>query len=110
MTKSRNSLGNTEINRIREYTLAVSLLLAFIIFIYGGYLPPVSNGPSPSAPLYANPYSDLKLSAKSVFVYDLKGKRELYSYNGNAQLPLASLTKIMTVITALPLLQKGVTI
>lgn len=110
MTTTSSNSDNARISRLREYLLATSALLAFFIFIYGSYLPPVLRGTSFSTPSFVSPYSDLSLSAKSVYVYDLKGKRELYAYNGNAQLPLASLTKIMTVVTALPLLQEGVTI
>ncbi|MSU55390.1 MAG: D-alanyl-D-alanine carboxypeptidase [Candidatus Taylorbacteria bacterium] len=51
-----------------------------------------------------SPFRNLQLSARSAYVYDMKGKKEIFSRNGSAQLPLASLTKVMMAITALSLL------
>jgi serine-type D-Ala-D-Ala carboxypeptidase (penicillin-binding protein 5/6) len=41
------------------------------------------------------------LEAKSAFVWDITHQRALYSHNASAQLPLASLTKLMTSLVAL---------
>lgn len=49
-------------------------------------------------------FDSLQLEAKAVYVYDVVDKRELYGRNSDAQLPLASLTKVMTAVTALSLL------
>ena len=49
---------------------------------------------------YQNPFTPLKLDAKAVYVYDTVDKKVLYEYNSNASLPLASLTKLMTAVTA----------
>lgn len=46
-----------------------------------------------------NMFSSLPLKAKAVYVYDVKEKRVLYAKNEEAQLPLASLTKIMMAAT-----------
>jgi len=46
------------------------------------------------------PFEALELEARSVFVWDINNKKELYSKNADAPLPLASLTKIMTALTA----------
>lgn len=46
------------------------------------------------------PFENLTLKAKSVYVLDVKTGNVLYSRNEDAKLPLASLTKIMTVIVA----------
>ncbi len=40
------------------------------------------------------------LQAQSAVVYDLNSKQVLFEKNANAQLPLASLTKLLTVLTA----------
>lgn len=40
------------------------------------------------------------LSARAAIVYDLTTGKELYAQNANAQLPLASLTKLLTVYAA----------
>jgi serine-type D-Ala-D-Ala carboxypeptidase (penicillin-binding protein 5/6) len=45
-------------------------------------------------------FSDIILEAKAAYVYDLNHKTVLYEKNAQAQLPLASLTKIMTALIA----------
>lgn len=47
-----------------------------------------------------NPFEEINLEAKSAFVWDVINQREVYSRNGDLPLPLASLTKVMTAITA----------
>lgn len=42
-----------------------------------------------------------EIQAKSVLMYDLKENKVIYEKNANAQVPMASLTKIMTAIVAL---------
>lgn len=49
----------------------------------------------------ANPYQGLELDAKAAYVLDVKAKKHLFAKNALQILPLASLTKIMTAITAL---------
>ena len=44
--------------------------------------------------------STLPLSAASVYVYDVRAKRALYSKNPDTVLPLASITKLMTALIA----------
>lgn len=48
-----------------------------------------------------NIFMELPLEAKAVYVYDVKNDNMLFGAFENTQLPLASLTKMMTVITAL---------
>ena len=48
----------------------------------------------------ANSFAGTNLEAKSSFVWDVVNKSEMFSKNADLALPLASLTKIMTVITA----------
>lgn len=50
--------------------------------------------PQPSA------FDDIKLSAKAAIVYDLTTGEVLYEKNAEAQLPLASLTKLLTLYAA----------
>ncbi len=73
---------------------------------------------SPSAPSLeprailpvSNPFSEVSLEAKAAYVFDAKTGKELYSLNSETLLPLASLTKIMTAITALSLVPEGMAI
>ena len=45
-------------------------------------------------------YASIPLEAKAAIVYDLATKQVLYAKNADAQLPLASLTKLLTVYAA----------
>lgn len=47
-----------------------------------------------------NPFENLKLEAKAAYVFDIKNNRSVFAKNASEQLPLASLTKIMTVVVA----------
>lgn len=51
-------------------------------------------------------FSDLSLGASAVYVLDLSTGTVLYEKNAGAQLPLASLTKLMTSLVAAELLPK----
>lgn len=46
-------------------------------------------------------YPAPKFSAKSVLIYDPESNADLYTENVNAQLPIASLTKLMTALVAM---------
>src|SRR5262249_45979479 len=48
----------------------------------------------------SNAYEEMKLSAKAAIVYDLSTGKVLYEKNAEAQLPLASLTKLLTLYAA----------
>ena len=47
-----------------------------------------------------DPFLSVDLTARAAFVWDIKNKTPLYARNENAQLPLASLSKIMTALIA----------
>lgn len=47
-----------------------------------------------------DPFKDIKLEAKAVVVWDVINQREIFAKNPDLPLPLASLTKVMTAITA----------
>jgi D-alanyl-D-alanine carboxypeptidase len=50
--------------------------------------------------VYADPFKDIELSAKSAIVWDVKEGRAIYSHNPDMLMPLASLTKVMMAVTA----------
>ena len=89
----------------------VSLMLMGIasFFVVVQYLgasvaPPASQ--TASAVVAADPFIGVELEAKSAIVYDIKARKILFESNSNAQLPLASITKIMlalVVAESLPL-------
>lgn len=92
---------------MREVGIALvvtSLILAVFLFVPIGdpkkevatsqeTLPAV-EAPAPDA------YANLALTAQAAIVYDLATGQALYAKNADAQLPLASLTKLLAVYTA----------
>ncbi len=48
-------------------------------------------------------FENIEIEAKSAYILDIKENKILYTKNENAQLPLASITKLMTAIVALEL-------
>jgi D-alanyl-D-alanine carboxypeptidase len=83
--------------------LLSSLVLALFLFIP---LAPEKTSQAAAAVVSAAPdaYASVPLEAKAAIVYDLTNGQVLYSKNSDAQLPLASLTKLLTVYTALSVL------
>lgn len=80
--------------------LVASVLLAAFLFI------PSAPREAPSeavriAQSSADAFTAVPLEAKAAVVYDLSTGETLYSYNAEVQLPLASLTKLLTVYAAL---------
>jgi D-alanyl-D-alanine carboxypeptidase len=51
-----------------------------------------------------DPFVNLNVEGKSVLVYDIANKKAIYSKNADVVLPLASITKILTAVTAVELL------
>lgn len=88
---------------MREAGVALVLasgLLALFLFV------PLAPEKTVSAPLAAAPstipdaFAGIAVDAKAAIVYDLVTGETLYAKNADAQLPLASLTKLLTVYAA----------
>lgn len=90
-------------------TLAVTGVLLLFLF-------PTSPRQAPNALSAAviesvpSPFESVTLEAKAAYVLDANTGEELFSLNGDSQLPLASLTKVMTAVTALSLIPEYTTI
>ena len=89
--------------------LAASGLLALFLFV------PLSSGGEPSAPdpsvaAVPDAFAQIPVEAKAAIVYDLATGTALYEKNADAQLPLASLTKLLTVYAALSSLSENASI
>ncbi len=89
---------------MRETGIALifaSGILALFLFI------PFVSKKTPSTPITIatstapNAFARVPLEAKAAIVYDLALRETLYAKNADAQLPLASLTKLLTVYAAL---------
>ncbi len=76
-------------------------LLALFLFL------PVASPQTSSAaitiatPTIPNVFTQIAIEAKAAIVYDLATGETLYNKNADAQLPLASLTKLLTIYAAL---------
>ncbi|MDO8593291.1 MAG: serine hydrolase [bacterium] len=87
----------------------ITLLLASGILALFIFIPTISKQ-TVSAPItietstLPNAFADVPLEAKAAVVYDLITGEMLYAKNADAQLPLASLTKLLTVYAALAVL------
>lgn len=81
--------------------LFASGLLAFFLFV------PLSPRVAPAAPSAGktspapDAFAQIPVEAEAAIVYDLTTGETLYAKNADAQLPLASLTKLLTVYAAL---------
>ncbi|MDO8620193.1 MAG: hypothetical protein Q7R64_02490 [bacterium] len=91
-----------------EYFFWFAMVGVFFLFLFPqGAEPAVAHtGVASLGTLTApreNPYEKLELLGRAGYVYDLKNKKVLFEKNADDILPLASITKIMTAITALSL-------
>lgn len=109
--------GSDEVMRIPVFS-QLAVLAVIMLLIFGtGYIPKILARltPPPATPAetvtpnnqyttatntleVVNPFSAIALAAESVFVWDPTTDRVLYELNPDEQLPLASVTKLMTAL------------
>lgn len=100
--------NDTEENK-KIYAKLILMTVAFVVFVlllvptFGKQKNSVLNIASKPE----DPFANLELLAKAAYVFDLKTNRELYAREKDLQLPLASLTKVMTSLTALELIPQS---
>lgn len=95
---------------IPQLSIALGLLL---VVLGASYLPSglLSKPEPPTAPAAvpvaaeqaessADPYEHVALTARAAYVWDVREQRALYQKNASLELPLASLTKLMTALVA----------
>lgn len=81
-----------------------SIVLALFIFIPRSFDAPTPAPAVAIVPPAPDAFASTTLVAKAAIVYDLVTGETLYAKNADAQLPLASLTKLLTVYAALSVL------
>ncbi len=81
--------------------LFASLLLALFLFIPLGPRTITSAPTAVATSTTPNAFAHIIIDAQAAIVYDLSTGETLYAKNADAQLPLASLTKLLTVYAAL---------
>ncbi len=103
----RNFLNpeNKELDNQRLLNLGLLLILVLsLIFLVSLYASKGLRIHRPeSTVVIANPFEKIEIQAHSAIVYDIKRKKVLYEKNVDERMPLASLTKVMTAVTALDL-------
>ncbi len=90
----------------------LSVALGILVLIFGAsYIPELAKKdqiPEPppqeatvqEVPVIKDQFEDLSITAGAAYVWDVKNQRALYNKNAGAQLPLASVTKLMTTLVA----------
>lgn len=92
---------------------AVLALTVLIAPLFGGQKQDMPLAEAPTAPATVAPsvaFEDARVEAKAAIVYDLVTGEVLYEKNSRSQLPLASLTKLLTVYAASQTLPKDATV
>ncbi len=88
---------NSEINLAVTLGVALALIVAVsLIFSSAGERGDIST---PSE-VVKTPFPEVFIRAKAAYVYDIRNGEVLFSKNPDEGLPLASLTKVMTALTA----------
>ncbi len=89
---------------VRPIHKYAGLVLIFLLFIASAWFTAtfLSDSPGPiqqvAAAAIPDPFDSVMIEAESAYVLDLKTGRVLFSKNADAQLPLASLTKVALVL------------
>ncbi len=99
------------------YALNIFLIVSIIAvsFLIYSYREGVKAREAPVAQekvFNTDAFNNLKLEAKAAYVFDLAQNKVIFEKNADTQLPLASVTKLMTALTAVELVPKdsGVTV
>ncbi|MCI0619503.1 serine hydrolase [Candidatus Wolfebacteria bacterium] len=95
---------NTLLERQRMALVIGFLVIQFAlipVLAPGDSTEPQATAPDTQTPApRRNPFDTVVLDGAAAYVVDLRTGRPLYQKNANAQLPLASLTKLMTMLIA----------
>lgn len=89
---------------MREAGIALLLasgLLAPFLFVPFGFKQATAPTAVATASTTPNAFANVPIEAKAAVVYDLSTREILFAKNADAQLPLASLTKLLTVYAAI---------
>lgn len=103
----RNKYGiSTELFVFNVFLVASIVVMSFVIVVNKNKPVAVEETSVQEKVISTEMFNNLKLVAKAVYVYDMKTGKVIFEKNSDTQLPLASLTKLMTAVTAMDLLPK----
>lgn len=106
MEQLRQLVEEIERRRRRTYVYQIGIVAFVAVLIFAGgaliypYLQPKEITDASHTPEAPSAFDSVALSAKAAIVYDLTTGEVLYAKNAEAQLPLASLTKLLTLYAA----------
>lgn len=97
-------MNNTDTTQSRQVRFALAVFLGFLLIILLSIIFYSDSGRRGDIPSLSeerpNPFSEVILTAKAAYVYDIRDNKVLFAKNENVPLPLASLTKLMTSLVA----------
>lgn len=102
-------MDSSDLQKLAEHTRSmreagIALLIAsgfLALFLFTPLGPKETPAPVAATVITPDAFANVSVEAKAAVVYDLTTKQILYAKNADAQLPLASLTKLLTVYAAL---------
>lgn len=105
MTMDTEQLQQLAQRTRRSKEAGIALLLSSCVLGLFLFIPLADQTKASSAPITIatstpDSFTNIPLQAKAAIVYDLQTGQVLYAKNADAQLPLASLTKLLTVYAA----------
>ena len=96
-------MSRNQNNKYYVYSSIICILGCIVVFFVIFHLNSKTTAVAenvPQRPTPINPFSKITIVAQAAIVYDSTNNKILYEKNADVPLPLASLTKIMTAITA----------
>ncbi len=107
--ESDSNISPTDVQSETAWHLVSGLILTTILlfgsigwgFSLSYYQKPIPNQNNVGAAHVLSPFETLHIRGKAVYVYDVAKRKVIYEKNASAQLPLASLTKLLTVLLAI---------
>ena len=106
VTEAEKILAPWQIAALFGVVLALLLAGGAFSWIWNGK-EDTSENTTKAEVLPKNPFDGMLIEARAAFVFDIKKQKILYAKNEETQLPLASLTKLMTALIAEETLPKG---
>ena len=106
ITMNNNNYPKTLGNRQLLNLGLLLLLFLSVIFLFSLYSSRTIRHYENTKFTSPSPFENIELEAVSALVYDIKNKKIIFERNAYEMRPLASITKVLSVITALDLLPK----
>lgn len=98
--KKMKNLFNRD-NNLLFFALIIISVVAFLFFLQNDKLNKIAEKKEAEFLTLQNTFAESEITAKAFAVFDLTDYKEIYSKNGDEILPIASLTKTMSVLIAL---------